>query len=90
MNDYLTSLIRTYVPLGVAYLVGWLASLGINVTDSQREAIAGAIGVVAAGLYYALIRKLEAKFPKVGILLGKPAAVSYSAPQVTDASKHAA
>ena len=56
MNGYFTSIIRTTVPLLVAYLVGWLASLGITVTSEQQAAIAGAIGTVAAALYYAAVR----------------------------------
>ena len=64
------SLIRTYVPLAVAYLVGWLASLGITVTSEQQAAVAGAIGTVAAALYYAAVRWAERRWPALTVLLG--------------------
>ncbi len=64
------SLIRTYVPLIVGYLVGWLATLGITVTSDQQVAIIGAIGTIAAGVYYTVVRLLEKKFPWATVLLG--------------------
>lgn len=64
------SLIRTYVPLLVAYLVGWLASLGISVSDEAQAAIVTAIGTVVAGAYYAIVRVLERRWPALALLLG--------------------
>lgn len=70
LSQLVPSLIRTYVPLFVAWLAGWLVSLGIPVDDSTQLALASGIGAIVAGIYYALARWLETKFPAVGILLG--------------------
>lgn len=75
----LPSLIRTYTPLLVAYLVGWLASLGITVDDDTQALITTGIGTVIAAAYYALVRVLERKWPALSVLLGsgqQPAAYS--------------
>ena len=79
------SLIRTYVPLVLAYVFGWLASLGISVTDEQKAAVAGAIGTVVAGLYYYVARLLEKKYPALTWLLGSPVQpTAYQPADVTD------
>lgn len=62
--------IRTYVPLLVSALVGWLASIGLNVSDEAQTALAVGIGGVAAAAYYAAVRWAEARWPAVGVLLG--------------------
>lgn len=86
VSAYAISLIRTYVPLGVGVLVAWLSSLGVVVDDSARTALVSGIGAVAAGLYYALARLLEAHFPWAGLLLGKAVVPSY----IDQTSKHVA
>lgn len=70
--NLIPSLVRTYVPLIVGYLVGWLSTLGITVTDDQKAALVGGIGTVAAALYYLLARILETKVPALTWLLGSP------------------
>lgn len=77
MSNTVVSLIRTYVPLGVAVLVGWLASLGIVVDDSTRSLLVGGIGALAAALYYAGVRLAEKQWPWVGLLLGAAKAPTY-------------
>jgi hypothetical protein len=62
--------IRTYTPLVVSALVGWLASVGLNVSDEAQTALAVGIGGVAAAAYYAIIRALEKRWPALGVLLG--------------------
>lgn len=69
MTQY-PAFIRTYVPLLVSALVGWLASIGLNVSDDAQTALAVGIGGVAAAVYYALIRWAEKHWPWVGALLG--------------------
>jgi hypothetical protein len=64
------SLIRTYVPLLIAYVVGWLASLGITVDDETRSALTTLIGTVVAALYYAAARWAEQRWPWATVLLG--------------------
>lgn len=77
LNSYITSLIRTYVPLGVGVLVSWLASIGISVDSTATAALVAGLGAVAAGAWYALARLLERRWPKLGVLLGVPAAPAY-------------
>ena len=71
LSDYVTSLIRTAVPVAVGALAAWLSSKIGFVVDEQTQAglIAGFTGL-AVGLYYALIRWLETKVPQFGWLLG--------------------
>lgn len=69
MSDF-PALIRTYVPLGVAWLVGWLASLGIDVSGDAKDALTFGIGTVVAMAYYTVVKKLERKFPWVTVFLG--------------------
>lgn len=76
--NYLASLIRTYVPLGVGVLVTWLASFGIQIDSTASAALAAGIGAVVAAAFYALVRALEKRWPKLGGLLGVPKAPEYA------------
>lgn len=87
MNSYVASLIRTWVPIGVAALCAWLAALGIQVDDGTRALLASAIGGLAGAGYYALVRLIERKIPAVGVLLGTAVTPVY--PALT-AGNHAA
>lgn len=73
MNAYMTSLIRTFVPIGVGYLSSWLLSFGINVGDSTRMALVSGIGAVLGALYYAAARWVEQKWPVISLLLASGA-----------------
>jgi hypothetical protein len=75
MTDFLTSLVRTYVPI----VVGYLVSLGLLPGDLSDEATAAATGAIIA-VYYALARLLEKKWPAFGWLLGIPKEPSYPTP----------
>lgn len=94
MSD-IPALIRTYVPLGLAVLFGWLSSLGINVSDEAQSALAMGIGAIIAALYYTVVKKLEKRFPALTILLGSkqqpvayaPAADETAIPALTEASE---
>lgn len=66
----ITNLIRTYVPYLVAWIVGGLASIGIEVTDDQRLMLVGLIGTVAAALYHLAAHALEQRYPWASRLLG--------------------
>lgn len=72
MSSLIPSLIRTYVPMLVALLGSWLASLGIDINDDQKAALVGVIGTVVGGLYYLAVRVLEKKVPSLTWLLGSP------------------
>lgn len=73
----LTSIIRTAVP----YLVGWIVSLfalaGVTVTDELRAALVTLVSFIIGTLYYVVVRFLEKKWPKLGVLLGVPTPPTY-------------
>ena len=81
LSNFVISLIRTYVPIGVGALLAWLAStLGVVIDpSSQPGLVILAVGVLSAA-YYWLARLLEKKFPFLGFLLGAQAKPSYSKP----------
>jgi len=80
-GDTIPSLIRTWVPLAVAWLVGFLASLGIQVDDGTQAALASAIGAIVAGAYYAAVRWAEQRWPWVGRFLGSAKQPTYVEPE---------
>lgn len=80
MSDYLISLIRTFVPLAVGYGLAWLAAkVGFVVDEDTATQLKQAAAAVAAGVYYALVRLLESRWPVFGWLLGKAAPPAYAA-----------
>ena len=82
MNDYLLSLVRTWVPIGVGAVLSWLAVRYAVVVpeDISTELTAGLTGLVTA-LYYALVRALEKRWPAFGKLLGAAKKPVYVAPR---------
>jgi len=66
MQNYLRNVVRTGVPVVVGTVVAWLASKGFNLKSGQFAVLAP---VLSTG-YYAAIRKLEEKYPKLSWLLG--------------------
>lgn len=82
MNDYFLSLIRTAVPAGIGAVVSYLAvKHGIVVPEGlSTEATIWLTGLVITG-YYAIVRALEKRWPKVGILLGAARKPVYVAPR---------
>ncbi|NIL44107.1 hypothetical protein HCB17_25585 [Salinispora arenicola] len=77
-HDYLISLIRTAVPAAVGALLAWLAAEAGIVLDAESGTAltAGVVALAMAG-YYALVRVAEARWPRLGILLGTPAPPKY-------------
>lgn len=77
MSNFVTSLIRTYVPIVVGAVLGWLVSIGVEGVDQhQAEAVAGAVAFCQAA-WYAAARVLEKRFPQFGWLLGVPKNPTY-------------
>lgn len=74
LSDRIVSRIRTYVPLAVATVAGWIAAKTGIVIDP--EDIALVVALVMAG-YYELARRLEARWPIAGRLLGAAKEPSY-------------
>lgn len=69
-SDLSTSIIRTYIPLLVGWIVAQLSSASIEIDPVT-------VTTVVTAVYYAIVRALEAKFPKVGWLLGKASPPTY-------------
>lgn len=72
MTDFLISLVRTYVPI----VIGYLVSIGLLPSDLSDEATAAFTGLII-GAYYLLARLLEKRWPIFGWLLGAPKQPSY-------------
>lgn len=77
MNDKAISLIRTWIPALIGALVGFLASKGIELDPDAVAAGTAFMSAVFTGLYYALARWLESRWPKLGWLLGNPKQPEY-------------
>lgn len=77
MTDFVTGLIRTYVPIAVGVFITWVATLGVEL-DATTEAglIAGLTGVLIA-VYYTVVRFLAKKWPFLEVLLGSQATPTY-------------
>lgn len=67
LRDYLASVVRTVVPIGVGIVLTWLGvKVGIPIPEDVRWVI---VGLVMAA-YHALIRALEVRYRWIGWLLG--------------------
>lgn len=77
MTDIAISIIRTVVPALVGALVFALANLGIEVDAEGWTALLTSLFI---GIYYAIARQLEGRFPQLGWLLGYPKQPTYSDP----------
>lgn len=85
LSNYAISAIRTYVPIGVGALLAFLAlHFGIVVDDKTEAALAVPLTAVLTGLYWTVVRLVEKKWPKAGLLLGVQAQPQY----VTPANMH--
>jgi uncharacterized membrane protein (DUF441 family) len=78
MNSFVTSLIRTYVPIGVGAVIAWLATLGLQLdAETQTSLVIALTGIIQAA-YYFIARWIEKRFPQIGtILLGSSKAPVY-------------
>ncbi len=77
MTDFVTSLVRTYVPIVVGSVVAWLATKGINLDKDAAEGLTVFLGALFSGVYYLVARLLEKKWPELGMLLGKAVTPKY-------------
>lgn len=82
MRTLIPSLIRTYVPVAVAVLVGYLADVGVVVPDDTSAALVTGIGGLAGAVYYTIVRLAERRWPWLSVFLGSDAQPAlYQAPQ---------
>lgn len=80
LRDYLASVVRTVVPIGVGILLTWLGTkVGIPIPEDIRWVVVG--GVMAG--YHALIRALETRWRWVGWLLGLAITPIYAGPKAS-------
>lgn len=79
LTNYVTSLIRTWVPIGVGLLVAFLAThFHVVLSTKTSDALVAVVTAAAGALYYSVVRLLEERFPQLGWLLGKPARPHYA------------
>jgi hypothetical protein len=77
LNNTVTGLIRTWVPIVVGGAFAWLATQGLALDgETQAGAIVALTGLTQA-VYYTLVRLLEEQWPAVGWLLGKASTPAY-------------
>ncbi|XVQ12117.1 hypothetical protein ACQP1W_05925 [Spirillospora sp. CA-255316] len=70
MNDYVVSLIRTWVPVAVGAALTWLATEAGIVLDDNTSAMATTVAVAfVTAAYYAAARAIEQRWPKVGRIM---------------------
>ncbi len=82
MNDYVLSLVRTWVPIGVAWVLTYAAvRWGVVLDEDISGQLATGATAVVAALYYALVRALETRWPWFGKLLGRAKPPAYVAPR---------
>jgi hypothetical protein len=79
MSDFVTSLIRTYVPIGVGAVVSYLVTKGIEIDANAQLGLVTFLTAVLQGAYYLVARLLERKVPSVGgLLLGSSKKPEYA------------
>lgn len=82
LSDQIVSLIRTVVPVWVGALLSYLSvRLGVVVPEEVSTGLTAALVALFTGLYYAVARLLEQRWPKLGWLLGMPKQPTYGRPE---------
>lgn len=78
MNDPLViSFIRTVVPIAVGQIGAFLAAKGLDIDKNSLDGLQAFLGGLISSLYYLVVRVLERKYPKAGVLLGIAAKPTY-------------
>lgn len=81
IRDAVAAFIRTYVPVGVGLVLTLLArKYGVVIDDTISTSLTTGLAALVAAVYYAVVRLLEAKFPKLGWLLGFAVPPTYNQP----------
>ena len=79
MSDFITSQIRTVSPIVVGGLISWLATLGLELDAETQSGLVIALTGILQAAYYLIVRLLERRWPKVGVLLGSAKKPAYRA-----------
>lgn len=69
MNSFITSQIRTYVPVAVGVFLSWLLSRGIVLDEQTTNGLVAFLTGVLIAIYYFVARLIERKYPQAGQLL---------------------
>ena len=77
MNSFVTSLIRTWVPIVVGALASYLLTLEVELDAEAQAGLVVGLTAVLQGAYYLIVRVLESRYPKLGVLLGSEAKPKY-------------
>ena len=80
MSDFIISLIRTWVPIGVGLVVAWLTAQGILDEETSKAAVinlSATLTAIFSGAYYLGVRLLAKWQPGFEWLLGAPKAPEY-------------
>lgn len=72
MSDFITASVRTISPMIVGAIVGWLVTIGIEVTSDAQAALIVLTTFIFQAVYYLAVKALEKRWPKLGVLLGVP------------------
>ena len=76
-NNFVTSLIRTYVRILVGALASYFLTLGLELDANAQLGLVTFLTALLQGGYYLLARILERRYPKLGLLLGSEAQPKY-------------
>jgi hypothetical protein len=85
MNDFVTSLIRTWTPIIAGTLIGWGIAQGLPVDKSMEAGLTALLAAGLSGLYYLAVRLAEQRWPAAGWLLGVAKPPAYPVPPAVPA-----
>jgi len=69
------SVVRTVTPLLVGLILGFFGS---KVAGLDQTTLTPVVSMVVAAVYHSVVRVLEEKWPKWGVLLGWPTSPTYT------------
>lgn len=79
VRDQLASLIRTYVPIGVGFVLALLArKYDVILDEGSSAALTSGIAALVSAVFYGVVRILETRWKAVGWLLGLAVRPQYS------------
>lgn len=85
MPALITSLVRTWSALVAGFIISlpgvpWALSLFNVDTERATQVVSGLASLAFAAVWYFVVRALEARWPKLGVLLGVPVPPVYPKP----------
>jgi hypothetical protein len=89
VNTFVIQIIRTVIPLAVAFVVSLLARIAIPIDPAVVDELSSGLGLLVASLYYIGVAWLERRWAWFGWLLGVARNPVY-APLEAPSSRHRA